>query len=119
MKIDEKTEAKIIKQVDKYIDGLAEYTQIGTKKVLVDSGLKNDHDTLLEFYKQKFFLDLKTDNERFVAKQYFKSKLPYREWRERISKTPGLLAQQIEDFEERYNPNYAKKRRTPRGGLVP
>jgi hypothetical protein len=109
MNLTEKEKKKIEKEVDKYIKSLAKKDETGT---IIDDGLRNSPDMLLALYKEKFFLELTEDDARFYAKMYFKDKLPYKQWRERIGKEGGELARQIEDFQEMQDPRYT--RITPR-----
>lgn len=113
MKIDKEKIKKIEKNIDKYIKTFDKKDENGE---VIKGPITNTHQELLNFYKQGFFLDL-TDDERVIAKQYFKDNLPYTKWREDVSKTPYMLAQEMEDFQERYFPNYAKNRKTPRGRI--
>lgn len=113
MKISEKRKKEIKKLVNKYCKDLEIKDEEGN---ITENRLQNTHDTLLELYKQPWFLDLPHDEERLLAKQYFKDNLPWKEWREFISSTPGALAGQMEDFQERYDPNYRRKRKTAPGG---
>lgn len=88
---------------------------IKTLDILDDAGIKtgtelvNTPQTLLKFYRAPFFLDLKTDEERFLAKVVFKDSLPYKEWAEKVGKTPGFLRSLVEDFQEMVNPKYERK----------
>lgn len=113
MKVDPEQRKKIKKEVDKYVKSLAEKDETGN---IIDDGLRVDHPMLLEFYQQKFFLALPTDDERLVAKQYFKEQLPFKQWKQEREKDPEGAMPDIEDFEELYNPKYERitKRRTVR-----
>ena len=114
MKIEEKTKKDIEKAIVKYIKTLDIKDEEGIK---TGTNLKNTPRVLLNFYKQQFFLELKTDEERFYAKSIFKDKLPYKEWADYIGKNPGVLRSLVEDFQEMVNPKYQRK--TERGGGVP
>ena len=97
---------KIIKDVDKYIKTLDIKDDGGIK---TGTELANTPQMLLRFYRAPFFLNLKTDEERFYAKMVFKDKLPYKEWADKVGKTPGFLRSLVEDFQEMVNPKYERK----------
>ena len=98
----------------KYIKTLDIKDEAGIK---IGSELTNNPRTLLKFYRAPFFLDLKTDEERFLAKTVFKDQIPYKEWADYISKNPGVLRSLVEDFQEMVDSKYQRK--TSRGGSVP
>ena len=100
--------------MNKYIKTLDIRDDEGVK---TGTKLANAPRTLLNFYKQPFFLKLLTDEERFFAKMVFKDKLPYKEWTDYISNTPGALRAFVEDFQEMVDPRYQRK--TSKGGSVP
>ena len=106
MKIEEKTKKEIEKAIVKYIKTLDITDEEGVK---TGTELANTPRVLLNFYKQQFFLELKTDEERFHAKMVFKDKLPYKEWADKVGKTPGFLRSLVEDFQEMVNPKYERK----------
>ena len=105
-KLLEKTKKDIEKGVVKYIKTLDIKDDEGIK---TGTDLQNTPRVLLNFYKQQFFLELKTDEERFYAKSIFKDKLPYKEWVDKVGKTPGFLRSLVEDFQEMVNPKYERK----------
>lgn len=106
MKLSEKTQKDIEKEINKYIKTLDIKDEEGIK---TGTDLQNTPRVLLNFYKQPFFLKLLTDEERFYAKLFFKSKLPYKEWVTKVGKTPGFLRSLVEDFQEMVNPKYERK----------
>ena len=106
MKIDKKRMTQLKKYVDDYIKSLD--TEEEAYK------LKNTPQELIKFVKYMKKHDL-MEEEIIYTKLYFKEQLPYKEWRERISKSKGLLSQEIEDFQELIDPNYERK--TPRGRM--
>ena len=106
MKLSEKQQKDIEKEVNKYIKTLDIRDDEGVK---TSTKLVNTPRVLLNFYKQTFFLKLLTDEERFYAKMVFKDKLPYKEWAEKVGKTPGFLRSLVEDFQEMVNPKYERK----------
>jgi len=105
-KLSDKTKKDIEKHVVKYCKSLDIKDEEGIK---TGTKLQNTPRVLLDFYRQPFFLDLKTDEERFYAKSIFKNKLPYKEWSEKVGKTPGFLRSLVEDFQEMVNPKYERK----------
>ena len=109
MKLTKKKKKEIEKAVEKYLKTFEIKDSNGK---VTGSNLKNSPKTLLTLYKEKFFLELENDEERFFAKTLFKEALPYKEWREYISRQDGELARQIEDFQEMIDPKYNRK--TPR-----
>ena len=109
-----KAYAAMKKKVMKYIKTLDIKDDNGVK---IGSKLINAPRTLLNFYRAPFFLNLKNDEERFLAKVVFKDQIPYKEWAEYISKNPGVLRSLVEDFQEMVDPRYQRK--TERGGSVP
>lgn len=111
MKLDNKTKKAIEKDVDNYCKSLETKDENG---VVTGTALTNEPTTLLALYRQTFWLTLPTDEQRLHAKFYFKSKLPYKAWAERMSKTPGALRSAVEDFQEMVDPRYQRK--TPKGG---
>lgn len=106
MKLAEKTKKDIEKEVVKYCKSLDIKDENGIK---TGTKLQNNPHVLLNFYKQPLFLKLLTLEERFYAKIFFKSKLPYKAWADEVSKTPGLLRSQVEDFQEMVEPRYVRK----------
>lgn len=106
MKLTEKQKKDIEKEINKYIKSLDIKDDEGVK---TGTELANTPQALLKFYRAPFFLDLKTDEERYHAKMVFKDKLPYKEWAEKVGKTPGFLRSQVEDFQEMVNPKYERK----------
>ena len=113
MKISKQERKKIEKEVEKYIKSLAEKDGQGN---IINDGLNNDFETLEALYRQPFFIEMNYDY-RLIAKHYFKSKLPYKEWRDKVSKNKMFLDQEIEDFQEAHDRRYQRK--TPRGRNVP
>ena len=106
MKLNDKQKKDIEKLVVKYIKSLDIKDEEGIK---TGTKLANTPRTLLNFYRQPFFLELLTAEERFHAKTIFKNKLPYKEWAEKVGKTPGYLRSLVEDFQEMVNPKYERK----------
>ena len=111
MKVSKIRKKEIEKEVKKYVKSLDIKDKEGN---VTGTEIANAPRTLLKFYTQPFFLKLGTDNERFYAKTVFKTLLPYKEWANYISKTPGALRAYVEDFQEMVDPRYLRK--TPRGG---
>ena len=106
MKLNEKQKKDIEKDVAKYCKSLDIKNEEGVK---TGSKLQNNPHVLLAFYRQPFFLELLTDEERFYAKMRFKDSMPYKAWMEEVSKRPGLLRSLVEDFQEMVNPKYQRK----------
>ncbi len=109
MKLSEKKQKEVEAAIKKYIKSLDIKDENGIK---TGSNLRNDPQTLQAFYRQPFFLELRSDEERYEVKMMFKAKLPYKEWAKYMSKTPGALRSAVEDFQELVDPKY--KRRTER-----
>lgn len=109
MKLSKQKKIEVEKAIKKYIKSLDIKDKDGIK---IGTELKNTPQTLLNFYRQPFFLALKTDSERLEAKMMFKTFLPYKQWAEYMAKTPGALRASVEDFQEMYDPKY--QRRTER-----
>lgn len=61
--------------------------------------LANSPQELFEFYRSDAYYRLEK-RERRIAKEYFKSQLPYTEWRENVSKDRNRLLEEIEDYEK-------------------
>ena len=106
IKISEKQKKDIEKNVNKYCKSLDIKDEEGVK---TGTKLLNNPHVLLAFYRQPFFLELLTDEERLHAKMIFKNKLPYKEWANKVGKTPGYLRSLVEDFQEMVNPKYERK----------
>lgn len=109
MKLSKQKRIEVEKAIKKYIKGLDIKDENGVK---IGTELQNTPQTLLNFYKQPFFLALKTDDERLEAKMIFKTFLPYKQWSEYMAKNQGALRSAVEDFQEMYDPKY--QRRTER-----
>ena len=106
MKLSKEQKKVIEKIVVKYCKSLDIKDEGGIK---TGTKLQNNPHVLLAFYRQPFFLELLTDEERFYAKTIFKNKLPYKEWSDKVGKTPGYLRSLVEDFQEMVNPKYERK----------
>lgn len=106
MKLSEKTKKDIEKAVVKYCKSLDIKDDDGIK---TGTKLLNNPHVLLALYRQPFYLNLLTAEERFYAKTIFKNKLPYKEWAEKVAKTPGYLRSLVEDFQEMVDDRYERK----------
>ena len=87
-RINEERRKEIETKVDEYIE---------KKKELLHTP-----EALMDFYVSGIFVGM-NKYERFHAKTYFKSKLPYTEWREMVSKDPESLIDDIEHYRELQN----------------
>ena len=85
----EAIQKKIESQVDKYLE------QLKTE----GKTLQNTPEELNAFFVSGALAGL-SKIESLAAKTYFKSKLPYTQWRERIAKDPDALADDIIHFRE-------------------
>ncbi len=106
MKLSDKKKKEVEKAIVKFI---ATFDVKDKDGVIVGTSLKNDPETLLSLYRQPFFLELKTDDERLECKMMFKAKLPYKQWAKYMADTPGALRAAVEDFQEMHDKKYQRK----------
>ena len=67
--------------------------------------LANSPQELFEFYKSDAYYRLDRE-ERRIAKEHFKSKMPYTEWRENVTRDREQLVEEIKAYEK-----YLRERR--------
>ncbi|KKM67468.1 hypothetical protein LCGC14_0976120 [marine sediment metagenome] len=106
LKLSKKKKAEVEKAINKYI---ATFDIRNKEGVKIGTTFINDPKTLLSLYRQPFFLELKTDDERLECKMMYKAKLPYKKWADYMGKNPGALRAAVEDFQEMHDPKYIRK----------
>lgn len=94
---------QIRKHVDEFVESFKEVDQTGK---VIGTTLQQSPDVLRKLYRQRWFMELEDDYDRLYAKMYFKSFLPYKEWRQYVTTHKGELARQIEDYQESIDPRY-------------